>query len=276
MIYVITMYFCYFCWSYFHRICYNTNTNQITTRPGCVLGQICNVNGDPHIGTFGKQRFTYSGTGEHILSKWGSNQITSCLFAAEGKVHSLQRSTSFTCGTTTMLVQASLKSKYHYRKLRVHFMDSKTHSLLSAESTGDFKQCDVFSREVNCNCQNGAHITLNVKAKRFKGNNYVDLLITRKQPEAIAFIETAQVMGGLCQSPIKDKNQVFISGPNTKNNCKSPFIKYPEILMEATRTGHAEMFNHNCGPASWKTQNGPISLIAETHKEKGFVDACAA
>ncbi|GAB5372024.1 hypothetical protein AAMO2058_001630400 [Amorphochlora amoebiformis] len=215
----------------------------------------CRVADDPHVRTFSQRKFAYSGTGEHILAQWKEsgheNKISSCFFDMDvrnGK--SFQKSVSYTCKNTHLIVQRSVSEKLEAQKLRVHFFQNET--LLPENDHGDFLQCSILNNYMSCTCSAERNVRLVVTGKRFKGKTYInsELRMLRMKEE--------ENLGGFCQG--RTHTTSFLAGPNNHANCKS--VSYPTSGGDGP---HDPVFADGCGPASWKVAKGTINLFAERH-----------
>ncbi|GAB5372774.1 hypothetical protein AAMO2058_001693700 [Amorphochlora amoebiformis] len=222
----------------------------------------CRVADDPHVRTFSQRKFAYSGTGEHILAQWKEsgheNKISSCFFDMDvrnGK--SFQKSVSYTCKNTHLIVQRSVSEKLETQKLRVHFFQNET--LLPENVHGDFLQCSILNNYMSCTCSAERNVRLVVTGKRFKGKTYInsELRMLRMKEE--------ENLGGFCQG--RTHTTSFLAGPNNRDNCKS--VSYPTSGGDGP---HDPVFADGCGPASWKVAKGTINLFAERHNA---IEECA-
>ncbi|GAB5367578.1 hypothetical protein AAMO2058_001242600 [Amorphochlora amoebiformis] len=247
-------------WGGFQNTC---NQLQTTFRISfmCRLDS-CRVADDPHVRTFSQRKFAYSGTGEHILAQWKEsgheNKISSCFFdmdARNGK--SFQKSVSYTCKDTHLIVQRSVSEKHEEQKLRVHFFQNQ--KLLPENDHGDFLLCSILSNYLSCTCSAERNVRLVVTGKRFKGITYInsELRMLRMKEE--------ENLGGFCQG--RTHTTSFLAGPNNHDNCKS--VTYPKSGGDRP---HNPVFADGCGPASWKVSKGTINLFAEHHDA---IEQCA-
>ncbi|GAB5368793.1 hypothetical protein AAMO2058_001350200 [Amorphochlora amoebiformis] len=236
-----------------------TTTFQISFK--CQLDS-CRVADDPHVRTFSQRKFAYSGTGEHILAQWKEsgheNKISSCFFDMDVRNRkSFQKSVSYTCKNTHLIVQRSLSEKLEAQKLRVHFFQNE--KLLPENDHGDFLRCNILNNYMSCTCSAERNVRLLVTGKRFKGKTYInsELRMLRMKEE--------ENLGGFCQGQTHTTS--FLAGPNNRDNCKS--VSYPSSGGDGP---HDPVFADRCGPASWKVAKGTINLFAEHHNA---IEECA-
>lgn len=234
----------------------------------CNQNPQCGVAADPHVTTFADRMFSYAGTGEHLLTRWSDpdgkqHQITSCFFATPARDRSFQKSVSYTCGDTIMVVQ---RAQGPDEPLRVDFTDRDSHIPLLHGDRGDFFGCLLESRQASCICAEKQMVKLAVKARHFHGIQYLDTAINMHP----GVFQSENNGGGFCQrttpASLLDANQtraeMFVG-----RGCNG--VQYPG---QQSRFYFAEM-DKNCGPCSWRMKDGPISLLAQG--ERVSVDSCA-
>ena len=240
----------------------------------------CQVREDPHVVTFGQQHYAYSGIGEHILTQWGqSNKITSCLFNTPNHGHSFQSSTSFKCGATTFVAQASSTNHSYPAPIRMHVVNHESGSLLSYGELGDFSFIKRMAPNVALVvCKTGSRtVQLTVTGRRYHGQHYINTKIDThyehpKTNDAALIEEGASLAmrGGFCQKQ-QQAQHVFLAGAAGTNDCHESPVSFPGTASHGHHL-HDAFFDTKCGPASWKLEKGPINVLAATLP--AVVDMC--
>mmetsp|Transcript_4558 Transcript_4558/g.5647 ORF Transcript_4558/g.5647 Transcript_4558/m.5647 type:complete len:251 (-) Transcript_4558:99-851(-) len=229
-------------------------------------------------------KYKYAGVGEHILTKWNEesheNKITACFGKSEHNENaSWMQSVSFTCNQTLLIVQKGTSS---FLKARSYFSTLGDGSTLGEGDFGDFQNCEISGNRISCKCSDKYHGAITVTGKETRyGEYYLNTNIKAGISLFKTYDETQ--MGGFCQHVSNsifeshfiasqnhksaNPNPLFVSAisdsPGESNKACGRDVKFPNLQPN----GRESDFFDACGPASWKIDNGPINLQAETNPE---------